>query len=209
MNTNQLLTALLFALVSVYTAAATDIAAQEAPDVEHGVTFVDENGDGYNDNAPDADNDGIPNGQDADYERNAGNAANARNGRNQGGQGNATADGHGNRFVDEDGDGFNDNAPDADNDGIPNGQDDDYAPQGQAIRRNEGAGNGSGNTWSESRREQTGSQHQAGIMQQQRLHDGNGTGSGPHGAGNGSGTGNQTRGMQNSGTGAHGMHGGK
>ncbi len=29
--------------------------------------FVDEDGDGFNDNAPDADNDGIPNGQDEDF----------------------------------------------------------------------------------------------------------------------------------------------
>lgn len=31
--------------------------------------FVDENGDGFNDLAPDQDNDGIPNGQDDDYVR--------------------------------------------------------------------------------------------------------------------------------------------
>lgn len=29
--------------------------------------FIDKNGDGYNDNAPDHDNDGIPNGLDPDY----------------------------------------------------------------------------------------------------------------------------------------------
>lgn len=34
---------------------------------EHGNKFVDANGDGYNDNAPDADGDGIPNGRDEDY----------------------------------------------------------------------------------------------------------------------------------------------
>lgn len=72
----------------------------------HGSHFVDANGDGYNDNAPDVDGDGIPNGQDPDY---------VRSGR-----------GHGRGFVDADGDGFNDNAPDADGDGIPNGQDSDY-----------------------------------------------------------------------------------
>ena len=33
----------------------------------HGRRFVDENGDGYNDNAPDHDGDGIPNGIDSDY----------------------------------------------------------------------------------------------------------------------------------------------
>jgi len=31
---------------------------------QHGLGFVDANGDGFNDNAPDADGDGIPNGQD-------------------------------------------------------------------------------------------------------------------------------------------------
>lgn len=33
----------------------------------YGTNFVDENGDGYNDNAPDADGDGIPNYADEDY----------------------------------------------------------------------------------------------------------------------------------------------
>ncbi len=36
--------------------------------IQHGPGFVDENGDGFNDNAPDHDGDGIPNGQDEDYE---------------------------------------------------------------------------------------------------------------------------------------------
>ncbi len=35
----------------------------------HGIHFIDLNNDGYNDNAPDADGDGIPNGQDPDYTR--------------------------------------------------------------------------------------------------------------------------------------------
>ena len=34
---------------------------------QHGIHFVDNNGDGYNDNAPDHDGDGIPNGLDPDY----------------------------------------------------------------------------------------------------------------------------------------------
>ncbi|MBN2366230.1 MAG: hypothetical protein EH225_09630 [Calditrichaeota bacterium] len=34
----------------------------------HGPNFVDKDGDGFNDNAPDHDNDGIPNGQDQDYQ---------------------------------------------------------------------------------------------------------------------------------------------
>jgi len=34
---------------------------------QHGKNFVDNNGDGYNDNAPDEDGDGIPNGLDPDF----------------------------------------------------------------------------------------------------------------------------------------------
>jgi hypothetical protein len=71
--------------------------------------FIDENGDGINDNADDSDGDGIPNGRDADYQRN-----NPLKGKGKLG------------FIDEDGDGINDNAMDADGDGIPNGQDPDY-----------------------------------------------------------------------------------
>ncbi len=74
-----------------------------------GNAFVDADGDGFNDNAPDADGDGIPNGQDPDYT-----GAKTRN------SGNAKG------FVDENGDGVNDNALDADADGIPNGQDPDF-----------------------------------------------------------------------------------
>ena len=55
--------------------------------LEHGVGFVDEDGDGYNDNAPDHDGDGIPNGLDPDYKK-----LKLKSG-----------------FVDLDGDGINDN----------------------------------------------------------------------------------------------------
>lgn len=54
---------------------------------QHGNRFVDKDGDGFNDNAPDHDGDGIPNGLDPDFER---------PGKQRG-------------FVDEDGDGINDN----------------------------------------------------------------------------------------------------
>jgi hypothetical protein len=97
---------------------------------QHGVGFVDANSDGFNDNAPDHDGDGIPNGQDSDYE-----GSKARNGNKSKG------------FVDADGDGVNDNAMDSDGDGIPNGQDSDYvrpqdgSGQGKGMK---GAGNGSG-----------------------------------------------------------------
>lgn len=114
-----------FLAAVVVTAAATHtVYAQETETtVEHGAGFVDADGDGYNDNAPDTDGDGVPNGQDSDYA----------------GSGRGSSNGHGRRFVDEDGDGFNDNAPDADGDGIPNGQDDDYSPQGQAARHKNNA----------------------------------------------------------------------
>ena len=58
----------------------------------HGHKFVDEDGDGYNDNAPDDDGDGIPNGLDEDY------MGSGKKG-----------------FVDLDGDGINDNASGAKN----------------------------------------------------------------------------------------------
>ena len=63
---------------------------QAAKQVIHGPWFVDRNGDGYNDNAPDHDGDGIPNGQDPDYQG-------AGKGKMQ------------QRFVDTDGDGIADN----------------------------------------------------------------------------------------------------
>lgn len=87
-----------------------------------GANFVDENGDGFNDNAPDHDGDGIPNGQDPDYiKAQDGSGKNSENGKaGKTGQ-------KGNRgFVDENGDGINDNARDADGDGVPNGKDADY-----------------------------------------------------------------------------------
>ena len=74
--------------------------------VSHNRHFVDENGDGFNDNAPDHDGDGIPNGQDPDYE--------------------PSGNGRGHGFIDVDGDGINDYAQDDDGDGIPNGKDPDY-----------------------------------------------------------------------------------
>ena len=73
----------------------------------HGPGFVDKNGDGINDNAPDDDGDGIPNSLDPDYTG----PKSHRNGRG---------------FVDENGDGINDNMQDFDGDGIPNGRDPDY-----------------------------------------------------------------------------------
>ncbi|MHB2154663.1 hypothetical protein ACX8XN_09710 [Calditrichota bacterium GD2] len=85
--------------------------------------FVDLNGDGYNDNAPDADGDGIPNGMDPDYT-----GAKMRKGNSNAG------------FVDLDGDGINDNAIDSDGDGIPNGQDPDYVRPQDGTGRQLGKG---------------------------------------------------------------------
>ena len=58
--------------------------------VIHGPMFVDTNADGFNDNAPDHDKDGIPNGQDSDY---------AGSGKGKGQQ----------NFIDKDGNGITDN----------------------------------------------------------------------------------------------------
>lgn len=124
-------TALFLAALFVLFAAAGTWAQTDtlkAPAVQHGKNFVDLNNDGYNDNAPDADGDGIPNGQDKDY---------VKPGAGQG---------KGAGFVDENGDGLNDNAPDADGDGIPNGQDPDYVkPQdGSGAGQGQGKGQGKG-----------------------------------------------------------------
>ena len=89
--------------------------------------FVDENGDGFNDNAPDADGDGIPNGQDEDYTGSQAHKGNGVKG-----------------FVDADGDGINDNALDADGDGIPNGQDEDFVRLQDGSGRKNGMSRGSG-----------------------------------------------------------------
>jgi hypothetical protein len=87
-----------------------------------GAGFVDENGDGYNDNAPDHDGDGIPNRLDPDYV--------PVNPEQEKGRG----------FIDEDGDGINDRIQDADGDGIPNCQDPDW------VKPEDGTGNQFGKT---------------------------------------------------------------
>ena len=58
---------------------------------KHKQHFIDEDGDGYNDNAPDHDGDGIPNGLDLDWQKLKEEKRNRQ------------------RFVDLDGDGINDN----------------------------------------------------------------------------------------------------
>lgn len=93
--------------------AATPVLAQQKSKADTTRTatrkpagFVDKNGDGFNDNAPDHDGDGIPNGLDPDFKR-------GKQGKGRG-------------FVDANGDGINDRAPDHDGDGIPNGLDPDF-----------------------------------------------------------------------------------
>jgi hypothetical protein len=89
--------------------------------IQHGNRFQDKNGDGFNDNAPDHDGDGIPNGQDPDYD-----GAKMRAGKGKKG------------FVDENGNGINDNVEDWDGDGVANGKDPDFErPQDGTGRQNQ------------------------------------------------------------------------
>lgn len=79
----------LFFSVSAQTVKPSDDKSKIKPPTVHGPRFVDKNGDGFNDNAPDHDGDGIPNGVDPDYKKGTG---------------------MGSGFVDKNGDGINDNA---------------------------------------------------------------------------------------------------
>lgn len=101
-------------------------AQDQTPPMKHGPGFVDKNGDGYNDYAPDHDGDGIPNGVDPDYT-----GPRLRGGRGMAG------------FVDADGDGINDRMQDWDGDGIANCQDPDWqGPIGIGPRGRGGRGTG-------------------------------------------------------------------
>ena len=72
-TTKTLLTVLIVASVGLSVGLLTAVSASAQTDDatpathQHGYRFIDEDGDGFNDNAPDADGDGIPNGQDPDY----------------------------------------------------------------------------------------------------------------------------------------------
>ena len=128
---------------------------------QHSSRFIDADGDGYNDNAPDADGDGIPNGQDPDYVRPE----------------NAPGQMRGHGFVDADGDGFNDNASDLDGDGIPNGRDADY------VRPGDGSGRQLGRSGNEARTRNmsakgSGAQRGSLLRNHDRLQDGTGAGTG-------------------------------
>ncbi len=120
--------AIAIAFLTFVTMSDDSYAQTKAQKGNKGAGFVDQNGDGYNDNAPDQDGDGIPNGQDPDYQ-----PLNPDRGKRFG-------------FVDEDGDGINDRIQDADGDGIPNCQDSDWVrPQdGTGNKFGQKAGNGKG-----------------------------------------------------------------
>jgi hypothetical protein len=85
-----------FILLSVFPSFAQDSTKTEKNEkkeqsIKHQQHFIDEDGDGYNDNAPDHDGDGIPNGLDPDWQK----FKKERKRKH--------------RFVDLDGDGINDN----------------------------------------------------------------------------------------------------
>lgn len=84
----------------------------------HPQKFVDKNGDGYNDNAPDDDGDGIPNGIDPDYKP----GKRKQNKRTQ--------------FVDLDGDGINDNLQTKD-DNTKNSNRDNLQKNGENLLQEE------------------------------------------------------------------------
>ncbi|MCB2198718.1 hypothetical protein KQI63_04890 [bacterium] len=96
--------------MAISVAFAGDTDPQTPVPIQHGPRFVDENGDGFNDLAPDHDGDGIPNGQDADYTKPQDGSGTQQGIR--GGQGRGR--GLGQRgplgFVDANGDGICDNA---------------------------------------------------------------------------------------------------
>jgi hypothetical protein len=90
--------ALLLFLTSGLYAQDSTKAADNGHGTQHGIHFIDEDGDGYNDNAPDHDGDGIPNGLDPDWQK----EKEKKGKRNRW------------RFVDLDGDGINDNLQEKD-----------------------------------------------------------------------------------------------
>jgi len=117
---------LAYANISAQSTDPTPPADPQPPET-HGPNFVDADGDGFNDNAPDHDGDGIPNGVDPDY----------------------TAPGmqHGKKgFVDLNGDGINDNAGQG-NRGIGKGRG-GYGPKdgagNQGVGPKDGTGYGAG-----------------------------------------------------------------
>jgi len=107
-TTKKLAVIALAAMVGLFWANSNLFAQNGSQNGVQGAGFVDENGDGYKDNAPDRDGDGIPNRLDPDYVPNNPDQAKGRG------------------FIDEDGDGINDRFQDADGDGIQNCLDPDW-----------------------------------------------------------------------------------
>ena len=72
-GSQYLMVYLILVLLSAGTCLAQDSSGIKTKKTEslnknsHSREFIDKNGDGYNDNAPDHDGDGIPNGLDSDY----------------------------------------------------------------------------------------------------------------------------------------------
>lgn len=104
MKHNNLIIYLIVLLFLAFNLQAQDSTKSKTTGVQHGQHFVDKNGDGYNDNAPDHDGDGIPNGLDKDWLK-----LNKEQRRRH-------------RFIDLDGDGINDNLKHSGNMGGPNKQ---------------------------------------------------------------------------------------
>jgi len=92
-KTTFIFLALLMACILSATSQAQDSTKTKENNLKHDQHFVDKNGDGYNDNAPDHDEDGIPNGLDPDWIKLKKNKGKGKR----------------HRFVDLDGDGINDN----------------------------------------------------------------------------------------------------
>lgn len=88
-----ILTGGLYAQDTTRTEESSQTKEKTQEQLKHNQHFIDENGDGYNDNAPDHDGDGIPNGLDPDWQK-----LKAKKGK----KGNR-------RYIDLDGDGINDN----------------------------------------------------------------------------------------------------
>jgi len=92
---NPFIVFILLFLSAVFLQAQDTTKAGDKP-VKHGQHFIDLDGDGYNDNAPDHDGDGIPNGLDKDWKKLKKKGEGKGKGRRR-------------RFVDLDGDGIDDN----------------------------------------------------------------------------------------------------
>jgi len=144
----KVLASVMFVMVlGLYVGLGTSQEATEAtPEkaaVVHGPGFVDTDGDGYNDRAPDHDGDGIPNGQDQDWIKGQKNGKGPGWG-NKGQKGDCDGTGKQIRQRQKAGkgkmaQGNQGQGSDHDGDGIPNGQDKDFV-RGSGMGHN--AGNG-------------------------------------------------------------------